>query len=647
MTSSGKTLVLPKGVDYRDLQELLDSDPNTTAVLAELQDLIQHVTPVDAKLLLNKMGIINETSRMTFREFIEKALAPYHPEVAEVHKLHEEWIQLIEVVYPEDNVLLFAPVDSWKSTMMGVTYPLYLMHLNCDIRVGIISETETLSKRRIIQCRRIIEDNPELPLLGVEKPQRPSEWGEKSFTIVRNTTVGDPTMRAYGVDGAIQGHKMDLGIFDDIVSIENSRTEASRDTIRDKVKKEVLSRLTKRPPPPLKASRFIAIGTAFHQDDLMHEFGKGFEDEEPVFKEIRRKAIYDESSYTEAPQFVQLQMDRKKYQITRKDHPSLLNNLYPGDDGPVNVGVLFPEHLSLAQLEKEMKKGERFFRLNYLQEPLDDEMSFIEPAWVEACYKPNMVMGPHLWHALKKHGFKLFFCLDPAVSRNKREAEKRDTDFWVMQACGYNEQLDMRAIFDFRRSRGTSKKNLIAGAREFYDSFMDPVTPGKIVMSSDLRMGKPKWFVENISAQDYLVQDFEVEFGKTCVFGINTQFVSKNSGLNGLPAVSLNFEKKAYMIPTGDTRSIGYAEILKKEASGYLTVKHDDIFMVQFLMEQAITKLGYRVKSGNPNKIGMPVPARGFKNLPTAQQLVRRRESAQRLAPFSGQTQRRRARRYG
>jgi hypothetical protein len=591
------------------------------------------------------MGLNNEQSRMGFKEFIEYALAPYHPEVAEIYSIHEMWIRLIEVVYPDSNVLLFAPIDSWKSTMMGVTYPLYLMYLTNNIRIGVISELEDLSKRRIIQCKRIIEENPVLGDLGVKKPWRPQEWGEKSFTIERTTTVGDPTMRAYGVDGAIQGRKMDLGIFDDVVSIENSRTEATRDILRDKVKKEVLSRLTKIPPEPLKKSRFIAIGTAFHKMDLMHEFGAGFDGAKPVFKEMRIKALYDERDYAICPTFVQKQIDQRKYLLTREKTPELLDKLYPGDPGPVTVGLSFPERLDLDYLENEIAKGERFFRLNYQQEPLTDEMSYVDPTWVEACYEPGLAMGPHLWPLFKANGYKLCFVFDPAIARNKKEAEKRDTDFWVMQACAYNQTRDHRAILDFRRGRGASKAELRATAREFYDTFAEPITPGKIVMSSDLRMGEPKWFVEDVASQDLFVQEWEDEFGKTNVFGVTTHFVTKNSGLNGLPAVALNFEKHAYSIPTGDRRSKEYAETLKKEASEYLLAKHDDIFMVQFLFEQAITKLGYRIKQGNPAKIGMPVPSRGFRNLPTSGQLARRHSAGRRSGPMSGGG--RRVSRYG
>lgn len=602
---TGKTLVLPKGIESRDLQEVMDSNPEVAGVLGELSHLVKQLSPTESKLLLEKLGVVSDDSRMSFREFIDYALAPHHPEVAEVYNVHELWLNLLQVEYPDKNLLIFAPVDSWKSTVMGVMYPLYLMYLTKDVRIGVVSELEDLSKRRVVQARRIIEENPVLPELGIKKPARAYDWGEKSFTIDRKLTAGDPTMRAYGVDGAIQGRKVDLMIFDDVVSIENSRTEAARELLREKVQKEVLSRLTKMPPPPIKKARFIAIGTAFHRDDLMHEFGRGFEGAKPLFKEFRFKAVYFVEDYNDAPDFVKAQIDSKKF-------------TFPDAIGEERVcGFLFPERLDREFLLETLEtRKERFFNLNYQQIPMDDETSMIDPKWVEECYRTGLTFGPHLWPVFRKHGYKLCFIFDPAVARNKKEAEKRDTDFWVMLACAYNQKLDSRVILDFRRGRGNSKSELIAIAREFYDSFADPETPGKLVIS-DVREARPKWFVEDVSAQDFLVQDMEEEFGRTIVFGISTHFVSKNSGLNGLPAVALAFEKRAYVLPAGDARSMTFVEILKKEASEYLQVKHDDIFMSLFLFEQAITKLGYRIKAGNPSKIGIPVPARGFRDTPS------------------------------
>jgi hypothetical protein len=206
------------------------------------------------------------------------------------------------------------------------------------------------------------------------------------------------------------------------------------------------------------------------------------------------------------------------------------------------------------------------------------------------------------------------------VSRNKKEAEKRDTDYWVMQATAYNRALDMRAIIDYRRGRGTLKKDLLTTAREFYDSFAEEVSAGIFTFSSEKNTWlNPKWFIEDVAGQDFLVQDFETEFGPSNVIGISTTYVSKNSGLNGLPAVSLAFERIRYIIPVGDKRSHEYAIILRDEASEYLRLKHDDVFMTQMIAEQALGQLGYRIRTGNPEKIGMP-NRKPFRNLPTGRQ---------------------------
>jgi hypothetical protein len=572
--------------------------------MEQMGSLLRTLSPTELKILIHKkLSHLNVpfNLKLNFQEFVEYAITPYLPEMGELYEIHKLWINIIEVQYPEDNIMLFAPVDSWKSTILAVDYPLYLMYLtNSLIRIGVFSEKEDLSVKRIIQARQAIESVKILGELGIKKPANPNDWGERSFTIDRGTVISGSTMKAFGIEAATQGYKIDVGILDDVVSLANSSTEGNRRRLREKFRREVLSRLTQKPPAPLKASRFLSIGTSFHRDDLNHELGKGFEGSTiPPFKEFRFRAIYEESEKLSAPGFVQKQIEGKKFMVRDL-----------GDDNKRPIGLLFPEHHILGNYKKLMTKkdeqGSRFFSQNYLQVPISDEDMLIQMDWVIRALKPKMIMGPDLWlDILRHHGFILFFLMDPAIIRNKSEAKRKDSDYWVMEADAYNAKEDMRVIVDFRRSRGNSKQELLSISKDFYESFAVPNTG--VITREDAARLPYKWYVEQVQAQDFLIQDMEEIFGKSFVRGLKTTYISKNDKMTGLPGVSLMYEKGGLWIPTGDERSMGYAKVVMEEATGYPSnTTHDDTFSVSLMREQAIAGLRSFTKILDPNSMHMP-----------------------------------------
>lgn len=619
-TMSNNTLILPKGADSQELQKIIEANPDIGSTFNALQTAASKVSLVELKYILNKMGIRDESTRFTFEEFVRYIIAPYQPDMGELYSLHMAWIHMIEEEYPDENVSIAAPVDSWKSTILAVNYPLYLMYITEGlVRIGAFSAGEDLSKKRIIQCREAIEGNPRLQAIGVQRPARSSDWGETSFTVVRNKVISGSTMKAFGIGGQSQGFKFDYISLDDVVSRDNSRTETNRKNLEEKFRREVISRLSQEPPPPLTRSRAVAIWTAFHKDDLNHKLGRGFESGNvPTFMERRYKAIYEESEIDEAPEFVKKQIRDGRYKVRNPDTGEMRT-----------IGLVFPERLSYKRLMREKNsQGPKYFAQNYLQVPATDEDYAINPEWIRSCFDPSHVMGPELWwNYFARRGFKLFLVLDPAVTRSKKQAQKKDRDYWVMEARCYSQQHDLRVILDYRRGRGILKRELLDETINFYNSFLgEKGDPTKIVAGAPARIS-PIWNVEDNSAQDWLVQDMEDIFGKSHVRGLLTTHISKNDGFIGLPAVSYAFETKKVLIPTGNARSLAYAELLCREAEDFGTGSgHDDIMDCQLINEQAIGKLRGVIKNLNPALLGFKKRGpRSFGNIPTPAQRYRSR----------------------
>lgn len=601
-----ETIIIPKETDQQPLQAMIEQNPSIGKMLVELRSAAKQVSPVELKYILNKAGLVNESTYFSFEEFVSFVLSE-HEDMCEIYDLHKEWIHLVEVEHPHDNIVIFGPVDSWKTTFLAVIYPLYLMYLTQGlVRIGLFSDAEKLSKKRIVQARTVIENNSKLNSIGVRKPVRAHDWGETSFTVERppERAISGSTMMAFGIGGQSQGHKFDVIILDDVVCQDNSSTEAKRKYIETKFRREVISRLTKRPPPPLKKTRAISICTAFNKEDLNHKLGRGFDEGNvPTFVEKRYKAIYEQEDIDEAPEFIKKQLREKRFLVKDAD----TNEIRP-------IGLAFPKILPYKYLMKmKREQGAKFFAQNYQQIPLSDEDYTIPPEWITACFKPDLIMGPDLWfRGFSGKGFVLFFVFDTAIVRSKKEAEKRDTDFWVMEARAYSQKLDLRVIIDYRRGRGARKTELLNTAIDFYNTFLLSKDTNRIVAGAPADI-VPCWYIEDNIAQDYLVQDMEDIFGKSHVRGLRTTHISKNDGFIGLPAVSYAYERGAVMIPTGDARSQAFAKVLLEEATNYgQGIGHDDVFMCELINEQAIGKLRHVIKPLDSNLLG--VKKRGARN---------------------------------
>ena len=88
-------------------------------------------------------------------------------------------------------------------------------------------------------------------------------WQANAITVQRHTLSKDPSVQAFGVHGAIIGSRIDRLVVDDAVDFENARTDEQRKLLVQWVDAACLGRLTGR-------GRVVAVGTAFHPEDLLH-----------------------------------------------------------------------------------------------------------------------------------------------------------------------------------------------------------------------------------------------------------------------------------------------------------------------------------------------------------------------------------------
>ncbi len=205
-----------------------------------------------------------------YREHLLKKLAALEPAflIDRVLKLrlepfHQRWIAFTE---PLSRSLILAPRGHGKSTVLTIGYTLWLVLSNPDVRVLIVSNTQSQASAFLREIKQRLA-SPEITALFGD--QRGDKWTETEI-IVRgcNRTGKEATVTVMGVEGAIISRHFDAIILDDIVDQENARTKKQREKLEEWYYVTLLPTLE--PDGKLRI-----IGTRYHLRDLYGTLSEG------------------------------------------------------------------------------------------------------------------------------------------------------------------------------------------------------------------------------------------------------------------------------------------------------------------------------------------------------------------------------------
>lgn len=189
--------------------------------------------------------------------------------------MHEGWQSLIS---EHQRLAIVAHVEAGKTAAVSIGRVLWELGHNPNLRICILSETDDKASEIVQTLAKYIEESVELHMVfprlrpgrrgATEKSGgRDSKWTMHRLTVERTSFARDPSVRACGSHGTVQGARIDLLIVDDIVTIRNSRTAAQRKNLAAWFKQSMAGRLTRR-------SRVIFLNQAYHPKDLVHEYAK-------------------------------------------------------------------------------------------------------------------------------------------------------------------------------------------------------------------------------------------------------------------------------------------------------------------------------------------------------------------------------------
>lgn len=164
--------------------------------------------------------------------------------------------------------LVLAPRDHGKSQILTVSYVIWRVIKNPNIRILIVSNSAAASAKMMNGIKSHFESNTILRALFGD--YRGKQWSSEAITVSKRTAVGlrEPTISVVGVYGTIVSGHFDLLIPDDLVDFENSRTKAQRDKIWNWLWMVLMPTIETDEENPEKDGSVHFIGTRYHDDDL-------------------------------------------------------------------------------------------------------------------------------------------------------------------------------------------------------------------------------------------------------------------------------------------------------------------------------------------------------------------------------------------
>lgn len=180
-------------------------------------------------------------------------------------RMHRIWHQLIDRY---NRLILLGHVNAGKSIQVAQGRVLYELGRNPNLRIGVCCATQKRALRITAAIGEHIENNERLHAVFPHLRMASKVWSPAGFFVRRTTQATDPSVVAIGLHSGILGARLDLLILDDVLDIDNTRTEQARKTTSEWVISMLFGRLDG------VDARVILIGNAFHPEDLLHQLEK-------------------------------------------------------------------------------------------------------------------------------------------------------------------------------------------------------------------------------------------------------------------------------------------------------------------------------------------------------------------------------------
>lgn len=312
------------------------------------------------------------------------------------------------------RTLVLAPRGSGKSTIITIGYITWRLLNDPDIRILIVSNTQSQSVGFLRELKQHIEQSPRLAGMFGNLVGR--KWTDTEIDLsIRKNITKEANVTAFGIYGALIARHYDLIIMDDVVDQENARTENQREKLLQWFGMSLMPTLEPH-------GEVIMIGTRYHLHDLYGSMIKGkYRDDYIVIK-----ALEDGVSF-------------------------------------------WPEKFSVAQLEATRKEiSTPIFNAQYQNDPRDMTGGLFKPEWFKNRWQwvnDGCIAAPDKEPIMIQH-LLVYMGVDLAIG------QKKVNDYTAMCVIAYHKSTGDIFILDCERGRWTIEETRlkIIGKYEYWHS---------------------------------------------------------------------------------------------------------------------------------------------------------------------------------
>ena len=143
---------------------------------------------------------------------------------------YNEWFSACEMAES-----YYLSLFSLNATVGDVDYCITRILREPNIRIMIGSKTQTQAEAFLKEIRTHFEQNEDLTrIFGDWKAGKGNVWNDREFTVNRRTIIKkEATVTALGASGAVISKHFDIIVGDDLVGLENARTERQRKNLNE------------------------------------------------------------------------------------------------------------------------------------------------------------------------------------------------------------------------------------------------------------------------------------------------------------------------------------------------------------------------------------------------------------------------------
>lgn len=320
--------------------------------------------------------LIRRKSRERFSYFVDNVLN-LNNDGTKKWDIQPFQFQVMNTVQDYPETLIELPRGHGKTELITLSYPIWKMIVNPNIKILLRSESVDLAANYLEAIKDILENNNMLKKLfgGDEETfiSPKGSWSSEEIVIRQRTAIGlkDPTIAIAGLNKSKTGGHYNLIIDDDLVTDKNADSKTMMDQVIDFYRKTV-------PLQDVTDFQHVTIGTRYSYTDLYNYIEKHSEG----VKIIKMRAV----------------------------------------KGSIDSGdILFPKLFTKEKLRKiRADMGPYLFSCQYLNNPVDDETATFLHSWIEKMFQYKLGSYSNGWYKNLPRPLNIFILVDPAISQEER-----------------------------------------------------------------------------------------------------------------------------------------------------------------------------------------------------------------------------------